>query len=122
MERLAPSARLEAEIASQLGVGFVDADALSELGRLGARLVLQRAIEEEAAAFLQRARYERRGDALEWRNGSRPRCVQTAEGEFSIAMPQVRGGAERSLSTILPHVPPWEYPEEFVRVALGFLN
>src|SRR3970040_1188533 len=104
MERIAPSARLEAEIAAVLSDGWGDADSLSELGRLGARLVLQRAVEEEATFFLQRARYERSGEALGWRNGTRPKRIQTAEGELTVAMPQVRGTAERFVSTILPHV------------------
>lgn len=45
MERIAPSARLEAQIAELLTDGLAaDGDKLAELGRLGARLVLQRAI------------------------------------------------------------------------------
>jgi hypothetical protein len=35
-------------------------DVVSELGRLGVRLVLQRAVEEEVDDWLGRARYERR--------------------------------------------------------------
>lgn len=35
----------------------VDPEGLAELGRLGARLVLQRSLEEEVTAFLGRARY-----------------------------------------------------------------
>jgi len=46
--------------------------------------VLQRAVEEEVAAFLGRARYQRTPDARGSRNGSRPRRVQTAEGELEI--------------------------------------
>jgi putative transposase len=91
-------------IATLLSAGLGDAESLSELGRLGARLVLQRAVEEEATVFLQRARYERSGEALGWRNGSRPKRIQTAEGELTVAMPQVRGTAARFVSTILPHV------------------
>jgi hypothetical protein len=52
MERVAPSARLEAQIAELLNDGFgADGETLAELGRLGARLVLQRAVDEEVAAF-----------------------------------------------------------------------
>ena len=46
--------------------------------------------------FLGRARYERVPEAVGSRNGSRPRRVQTAEGEISIAMPQVRGSLTRA--------------------------
>ena len=75
---------------------------LSELGRLGARLVIQRAVDEEVAAFLSRARYERTPTATGSRNGTRPKPIQTAEGEISIAMPQVRNTAERFVSQVIP--------------------
>ena len=88
--RIAPSVQIEAAIEAALLDGFEEPDRLSELGRLGARLVLQRAVEDELAAFLGRARYERTRDATGSRNGHRPRRIQTAEGELTIAMPQVR--------------------------------
>ena len=89
MDRIAPSARLEAEIAELLTQGLaVDRERLAELGRLGARLVLQRAVDEEVAAFLSRARYQRTPAATGSRNGTRPKPIQTAEGEISIAMPR----------------------------------
>src|ERR687883_1372468 len=103
MHRVAPSARLEERIAELLSSGLSeDGEHLAELGRLGARLVLQRAVEEEVAAFLQRARYERTAEAKGSRNGTRPKAIQTAEGELSIAMPQVRNTAEQFVSTVIP--------------------
>jgi hypothetical protein len=57
MNRIAPSARLERKIAELLASGIADAEQLAEVGRLGAQLVLQRAVEEEVTAFLRRARY-----------------------------------------------------------------
>src|SRR6266705_2593778 len=101
--RIAPSARLEQQIEELLTNGLgKDGEHLAELGRLGARLVLQRAVEEEVAAFLGRARYERTPTAKGSRNGTRPKPIQTAEGEISIAMPQVRGTAERFVSQVIP--------------------
>ena len=70
--------------------------------RLGAQLVLQRAVEEEVAAFLGRARYERTPEARGSRNGVRPRRIQTAEGEISVAVPQVRGTLTRFVSSTIP--------------------
>jgi transposase-like protein len=103
MDRIAPSARLEAQIEDLLGDALaVDGQKLAELGRLGARLVLQRAVEDEVAAFLGRARYERTATAVGSRNGTRPKPIQTAEGEISVAMPQVRGTAERFVSRVIP--------------------
>jgi putative transposase len=102
MERIAPSARLEAQLAEVLGAGVVDQEQLAEVGRLSARLVLQRALEAEVETFLQRARYERTPAARGSRNGTRPRRVQTAEGELAVAVPQVRGAGEPFLSRVLP--------------------
>jgi len=66
--------------------------------------VLQRALEEEVAEFLGRARYERTPAARGSRNGVRPRRVQTAEGELEVQMPQLRETADRFVSKVLPDV------------------
>jgi transposase-like protein len=100
--RIAPSAKIEEAIEALLVAGLDDADRLGELGRLGAQLVLHRAVEEEVTAFLGRARYERTPDARGSRNGHRPKRVQTAEGEITVAMPQVRGTLTRFVSTTIP--------------------
>jgi hypothetical protein len=91
---LLPSAEIEKEIDALLAGERVDVHPLelvSELGRLGARLVLQRAVEEEVDEWLGRARYERRAEAVPGkRNGYRPRRLQTGEGEIVVWVPQVR--------------------------------
>jgi putative transposase len=103
MERIAPSARLEAQIEELLGDELAaNGEKLAELGRLGARLVLQRAVEDEVTAFLGRARYQRTPEAAGSRNGTRPKRVQTAEGEISVDMPQVRGAAAQFISRVFP--------------------
>ncbi len=66
--------------------------------------MLQRALEEEVAEFLGRARYERTPAARGSRNGVRPRRVQTAEGELEVQMPQLRETADRFVSKVLPDV------------------
>ena len=101
--RIAPSAALEAAIEELLAEGLVDSERLAEIGRLGARLVLQRGVEEEVTAFLGRGRYERTPEARGSRNGNRPRQVQTAEGELEIRVPQIRGAAEKFVSNVLPN-------------------
>jgi putative transposase len=100
--RIAPSTRIEDAIEAALLGGVSSSDELSQLGRLGAQLILQRAVEDEMAAFLGRARYQRTETAAGSRNGQRPRRVQTAEGEIVIAMPQVRGSLERFVSSVIP--------------------
>ncbi len=100
--RIAPSARIEGAIEQVLLAGIGGPEQLSQVGRLGAQLIIQRAVEDELAAFLGRARYQRTPEATGSRNGSRPRRVQTAEGEITIAMPQVRGSLERFVSSVIP--------------------
>ena len=83
-----PSAEIEEQIDQLLavGVGENPRETLSELARLGARLIIQRAVEDEFDAWLGRARYERRPEYQRGlrngglRNGFRPRRVQTARG------------------------------------------
>jgi putative transposase len=101
-----PSTDIQRQIDALLteGVPATDAEgALGQLARLGAQLIIQRAVEEEFDAFLGRERYERRADALPGkRNGYRPRHVQTAEGELEIEIPQVREAAETFTSKLFP--------------------
>jgi hypothetical protein len=59
---VARSAEIEARIDELLAVGVGDnpRESLSELAKLGARLIIQRAVQDEFDACLGRARYERR--------------------------------------------------------------
>jgi putative transposase len=100
-----PSAEIEEQIDQLLavGVGEDPHGALSQLAKLGARLIIQRAVEDEFDAWLGRARYERRPEAPAGsRNGFRPRTVQTAEGELSVEIPQVREAAAPFVSRLFP--------------------
>src|SRR6266513_3762875 len=107
-----PSAEIEARIEHMLsvGVGENPRESLSELAKLGARLIIQRAVEDEFDAWLGRARYERRPDYQRGlrnygsglRNGFRPRRVQTLEGELEVEIPQVREAAEPFVSKLFP--------------------
>ena len=107
-----PSAEIEEQIENLLavGVGENPRESLSELARLGARLIIQRAVEDEFDAWLGRARYERRPDYRRGlpnnrgglRNGFRPRKVQTLEGELGVEVPQVREAAEPFVSKLFP--------------------
>jgi putative transposase len=92
-------------------VGENARESLSELAKLGARLIIQRTVEDEFDAWLGRARYERRPDYQRGlrnfdsglRNGYRSRRVQTAEGELRVEIPQVREAAEPFVSALFPH-------------------
>ena len=105
-----PSAEIEEQIDRLLavGVGENPRESLSELARLGARLIIQRAVEDEFDAWLGRARYERRPAHQRGlrnydsglRNGFRPRKVQTLEGELEVEIPQIREAAEPFVSKL----------------------
>ena len=100
-----PSAEIQASIDKLLARGLVDdpQKMLSELARLGARLIIQRAVEEEFDTWLGRARYERRPEGPSGkRNGFRPRHLQTGEGKLRIEIPQVREAALPFVSKLFP--------------------
>jgi hypothetical protein len=95
-----PSAEIQAEIDKLLGRGIVGdpQKMLGELARLGARLIIQRAVEEEFDTWLGCGRYERRRERRRGlrnydsglRNGLRPRHVQTVEGELRAIRTNLR--------------------------------
>ena len=124
-----PSAEIEARIDELLavGVGENPRESLSELAKLGARLIIQRAVEDEFDAWLGRARYARRPDSERGlrnfesglRNGFRPRRVQTAEGELEIAVPQVREAAETFASKLFPRTPKLLRTEPLKALVIG---
>jgi putative transposase len=124
-----PSAELEARIDRLLavGVGENPRESLSELAKLGARLIIQRAVEDEFDAWLGRARYERRPEYQRglrnfgegYRNGYRPRKVQTAEGELRVEIPQVREAAEMFASKLFPRTPKLLRTEPLKALVIG---
>jgi putative transposase len=124
-----PSAEIEARIEHMLsvGVGENPRESLSELARLGARLIIQRAVEDEFDAWLGRARYERRppdqgeesSEEGGLRNGFRPRRVQTAEGELEVEIPQVRQAAETFASKLFPRTPKLLRTEPLKALVIG---
>jgi putative transposase len=124
-----PSAEIEARIDGLLavGVGENPRETLSELARLGARLIIQRAVEDEFDAWLGRARYERRPGHQRGlrnyesglRNGFRPRTLQTAEGELQIAIPQIREAAETFASKLFPRTPKLLRTEPLKALVIG---
>lgn len=76
---------------------------LMEVTRIGARLMLQSALEEEVTAFLERDWYERKNAGKGSRNGYKHRTVKTGSGDIEVRMPQVRGS--KAFHSLL--LPPW---------------
>jgi putative transposase len=78
---------------------------LEEVARLGARLVLQAALEAEVTEFLGRDRYERHQRAQEARAGSRNGyadfTIKTTAGPVTLGRPKLRGTTEAFASRLL---------------------
>src|SRR5829696_2235960 len=94
MARVAPSERFRAELDEALaGVGQ-EQDPVEAVGRLGARLILQQALEDEVTEFLGRARYERAEETVSHRNGYESRTVRTTSGPVELERPRVRDASK----------------------------
>ena len=102
---VAPSSEMQASIDRLLSRGLVDGPQkmLSELARVGARLIILRVVEDEFDRWLGRAWYERRCEGPpRKRNGFRARHLQTAEGELQIEIPQAREAVRPFVSKLFP--------------------
>ena len=89
MARVTPSERFRIELDEALvGVGQ-EQDPVETIGRLGARLILQQALEDEVSEFLGRGRYQRAEDTVSHRNGYEPRTVRTTSGPVELERPRV---------------------------------
>jgi len=94
MAKMVPSERLRRELDELLaGVGEFD-DPVEAVARLGARLIMQQALEEEVTDFLGRERYQRTDGAAICRNGYEPRTVKTTSGSIELERPRIRNAVE----------------------------
>ena len=94
MTRITPSERFRRELEEALaGVGE-DVDPVETIARLGARLIIQLALESEVELFLGRARYEHSQEPGGYRNGYEPRTVRTTSGPLELARPRLRNASE----------------------------
>ena len=71
MASIAPSERLRRELDEIVAGADEELDPIEAIGRLGARLILQQALEEELTEFLGRERYERAAGNEDARAGMR---------------------------------------------------
>jgi putative transposase len=94
MERVSPSERLRRELEEALAGVAQQEDPIEVIGRLGARLILQQALEAEVDVVLGRARYERAEQVVAYRNGYEPRTVRTTGGPMVLERPRVRNAGE----------------------------
>jgi putative transposase len=96
--RVSPTERIRAEI-DQLFTADQDlGQILEEVARLGARLLLQAALEAEVTQFLGRDRYAR-GERVRpgHRNGHAPAMVKTTAGRSRWNLPSCAAPMRRSL-------------------------
>ena len=79
-------------------------EVIEDVARLGARLIIQTALEAEIDAFLGRARYQRSAMAQDarpgMRNGYSPATVKTTAGPVTVARPKLRGTTETFASRL----------------------
>ncbi len=103
-KRVSPAQRLQAEIDEVFAGGEDLAGAIEQVAVLGARLLLQTAIEAEVTAFLGRDRYERAATGEDaragMRNGYCPTTVKTTAGPVTLQRPKLRGTTERFASQL----------------------
>jgi transposase-like protein len=82
---------------------FMQRNSLVELTKVGARMMIQIALEEELRAFLGRDYYERRSNGQEGsRAGSKPRTIKIGCGDIEIEMPKVKDAGRPFHSEFLP--------------------
>ena len=99
MKRIPPSLVFEKEFEQAL----VTPDGLSHLAGMGARVMLQKALEQEVTEFLGRAHYQNApGTTRGYRNGYEPFTVAMAEGPLTLKLPQVRDTHKPFVSTMAP--------------------
>ncbi len=92
MARVAPSERFRHELDEVLEGVDREADPIEAVGRLGARVILQQALEDEVTEFLGRLHYARTADPIAHRNGydpadaspARPRAVAYLGGPRAV--------------------------------------
>jgi putative transposase len=101
---VSPTERIRDEI-DALFTGDRDlVEVLEDVARLGARLIIQAALEAEVTEFLGRARYQRAANAEDARPGSRngycPTTVRTTAGPVTLERPKLRGTTETFASRL----------------------
>jgi transposase-like protein len=103
MERIPPSRRMRQEAEALLQGWEMEGHPLDAFVRLGARYMLQVALEQEVGDFLGRAHYQRGARKRQgWRNGYEPGKVRSADGVLDIAIPRVRQAQEPFRSRLAP--------------------
>lgn len=83
MASIAPSERFRRELEDVIDGAGGEPDPIEVIGRLGARLILQQALEDELSEFLGRERYERRGEPVSYARARLADPLKSAATSFS---------------------------------------
>jgi putative transposase len=101
-ERVSPVERIRAQIDQLFTTDRDLGETLEEVARLGARLLLQTALEAEVTEFLGRDRYARGERARAGhRNGHAELTVKTTAGPITLERPKLRGTSQPFASRLL---------------------
>ena len=102
--RVSPTDRIRGEIDALFDGSRDLSEIIEDVARLGARLIIQAAVEAEVDVFLGRARYQRAADCPDARAGSRNgycgSTIKTTAGPVSIERPKLRGTTEAFASQL----------------------
>src|SRR5271169_2472973 len=102
--RVSPTDRIRGEIDALFDGSRELSEVVENVARLGARLIIQTAVEAEVDVFLGRARYQRVADCPDARPGSRNgycgSTIKTTAGPVTVARPKLRGTTEAFASTL----------------------
>jgi putative transposase len=102
--RVSPTDRIRGEIDALFDGSRELSEVIEDVARLGARLIIQTALEAEVDVFLGRARYQRSALVEDARPGSRngycPTTIKTTAGPVTVARPKLRGTTEAFASQL----------------------
>jgi putative transposase len=102
--RVSPTEKIRGEIDALFDGSRDLSEVIEEVARLGARLIIQTAVEAEVEVFLGRARYQRAADCPDARAGSRngfcESTIKTTAGPVTVARPKLRGTTEAFASQL----------------------
>ena len=102
--RVSPTDRIRGEIDLLFDGSRELAEVIEDVARLGARLIIQSALEAEVEVFLGRARYQRAAGVEDARAGSRngycDATIKTTAGPVTVARPKLRGTSEAFASQL----------------------
>src|SRR6266536_4136926 len=102
--RVSPTDRIRGEIDAVFDGSRELSEIIEDVARLGARLIIQTAVEAEVDMFLGRARYQRAAKCPDARAGSRngycDTTIKTTAGPVTVARPKLRGTTEAFASQL----------------------